>query len=124
MKKNGTAPLIDCGLRATNDGAGAPPGALAEELNVIVVPAVAPAPTVTVALCPLPAAGTFNVPPPVGTLCVLLDATGVAVLEPPPQLATIKPPLMTTATVAARNAWAGENMRSSQDERRVDCSLR
>jgi hypothetical protein len=114
MKKNGTAPLIDCGLRATTDGAGAPPGALTEELNVIVVPAVAPAPTVTVALCPLPAAGTFNVPPPLGMLCVLLlVALGVAVLEPPPQLATIKPPLMTATTVAARNAWAGESMRSS-----------
>jgi hypothetical protein len=67
-KKNGTAPAMASALRLIDDGAGALPGAVADEVVVIVVPAGTPAATATLAAWPFAAAGIDSVPPPVGSV--------------------------------------------------------
>jgi hypothetical protein len=91
--------------RTSDEIAGAPDGAVLDEVAVRETPAGAPDAMASEATAPVDDA-TVRAPPPVGTDCVtgadvaVGCATGVVLTLPPPQLATIKPPVITRANLA------------------------
>jgi hypothetical protein len=68
-KNTGTAPASACVRRSTADGAGALPGALVDDVAVMVVPAIPLPEKSNVAVCP-PTVASATLPPPAGIVNV------------------------------------------------------